>query len=178
MQTPKFWDFEGSHPNIATKDLREGPGGVPALTAFDYLWKAVGEHGEEVEDLMAGELTREELEGILETGRGGQFKKRSRMVADLEDGLTTRELLFFDGLVIVHSVSRDIVPRPQKRVDHFGRIIAIAAALDDQDGEVGVCIRESRRHYTSCSAAWRWSVMARVKFYHEGLFCYCAYLRQ
>ncbi|KAG8687380.1 hypothetical protein FRC08_011994, partial [Ceratobasidium sp. 394] len=44
---PRFWDFEGSHPNIASKDLREGPGGCPARTAFHYLWKDVGENGEE-----------------------------------------------------------------------------------------------------------------------------------
>ncbi|KAG8720977.1 hypothetical protein FRC08_016759 [Ceratobasidium sp. 394] len=83
-RNPRFWDFEGSHPNIALKDLREGPGGCAARTAFHYLWKDVGEHGEEVKDLMAGELTEESLEGILEKGSGG---KRSRAQAELEDGL-------------------------------------------------------------------------------------------
>ncbi|KAG8688603.1 hypothetical protein FRC08_011350 [Ceratobasidium sp. 394] len=67
-RNPRFWDFEGSHPNITPKDLREGPGGCPARTAFHYLWKDVREHGEEVEDLMAGELTEESLEGILVKG--------------------------------------------------------------------------------------------------------------
>lgn len=85
-RNPRFWDFEGNHPNIAGKDLKEGPGGVPAVTAFHYLWKSVGENGEEVEDLMAGELTLEDLSEILVKGKGGKGGKRSRMQADLEDG--------------------------------------------------------------------------------------------
>ncbi|KAG9079958.1 hypothetical protein FS749_008175 [Ceratobasidium sp. UAMH 11750] len=75
-ENSRFWDFEGSHPNIAPKDLREGPGGCPARTAFHYLWKDVGANGEEVEELMAGDLTAEALEEILIKGKGG---KRSRM---------------------------------------------------------------------------------------------------
>ncbi|QRV99068.1 hypothetical protein RhiJN_27087 [Ceratobasidium sp. AG-Ba] len=58
-QNPRFWDFEGNHPNILQKELRDGPGGNPARDAFNYLWKHVGEEGEEVEDLMAGDLTLE-----------------------------------------------------------------------------------------------------------------------
>jgi hypothetical protein len=38
-----FWDFEGRHPNILVKSLREGPRGVAAQTSFHYLWKHVGE---------------------------------------------------------------------------------------------------------------------------------------
>ncbi|KAG8688158.1 hypothetical protein FRC09_013077 [Ceratobasidium sp. 395] len=83
-QNARFWDFEGNHPNIIQKGLQNGPGGNPARDAFHYLWKAVGENGEEVEDLMAGELTLETLEGILVEGQRG---KRSRQEADLEDGL-------------------------------------------------------------------------------------------
>ncbi|QRW06053.1 hypothetical protein RhiLY_05052 [Ceratobasidium sp. AG-Ba] len=82
-QNARFWDFEGNHPNILQKDLRDGPGGNPARDAFHYLWKHVGEGGEEVEELMAGELTLEQLEEILTKGRGG---KRSRQEAELEDG--------------------------------------------------------------------------------------------
>ncbi|QRV81705.1 hypothetical protein RhiJN_09720 [Ceratobasidium sp. AG-Ba] len=82
-QNAWFWDFEGNHPNILQKDLRDGPGGNPARDAFHYLWKHVGEGGEEVEELMAGELTLEQLEEILTKGRGG---KRSRQEAELEDG--------------------------------------------------------------------------------------------
>ncbi|KAG8723115.1 hypothetical protein FRC09_004668 [Ceratobasidium sp. 395] len=67
-QNARFWDYEGNHPNIIQKGLQ----------------KAVGENGEEVEDLMAGELTLEALEGILVEGRPG---KRLRPQADLEDGL-------------------------------------------------------------------------------------------
>jgi hypothetical protein len=67
----RFWDFEGRHPNILPKSLREGPGGIAARTSFHYLWKHVGEMGEDIEDLMAGELTEESLEGILERGRRG-----------------------------------------------------------------------------------------------------------
>ena len=55
---PRFWDMEGNHPNILQKELRDGPGGNPARDAFHYLWKAVGEEGEEVEDLMAGAPAR------------------------------------------------------------------------------------------------------------------------
>ncbi|QRV90846.1 hypothetical protein RhiJN_18864 [Ceratobasidium sp. AG-Ba] len=65
-QNARFWDFEGNHPNILQKGLQD-----------------VGENGEEVEELMAGELTLEALEGILTEGRRG---KRSREQADLEDG--------------------------------------------------------------------------------------------
>ncbi|KAG8762015.1 hypothetical protein FRC12_009223 [Ceratobasidium sp. 428] len=83
-QNARFWDYEGNHPNIIQKGLQDGPGGNPAREAFHYLWKAVGENGEEVGDLMAGELTLEALEGILVEGRRG---KRSRQQADLEDGL-------------------------------------------------------------------------------------------
>ncbi|QRW14001.1 hypothetical protein RhiLY_13000 [Ceratobasidium sp. AG-Ba] len=79
----RFWDFEGNHPNILQKDLRDSPGGNPARDAFHYLWKHVGEGGEEVEELMAGELALEQLEEILTKGRGG---KRSRQEAELEDG--------------------------------------------------------------------------------------------
>ncbi|QRW06323.1 hypothetical protein RhiLY_05322 [Ceratobasidium sp. AG-Ba] len=75
--------LRGDHPNILQKDLRDGPGGNPARDAFHYLWKHVGEGGEEVEELMAGELTLEQLEEILTKGRGG---KRSRQEAELEDG--------------------------------------------------------------------------------------------
>ncbi|QRW00949.1 hypothetical protein RhiJN_28967 [Ceratobasidium sp. AG-Ba] len=82
-QNARFWDFEGNHPNILQKELRDGPGGNPARDAFNYLWKHVGEGGEEVEDLMAGDLTLERLEEILVKGRGG---KRSRQQAELEDG--------------------------------------------------------------------------------------------
>ncbi|QRV72511.1 hypothetical protein RhiJN_11805 [Ceratobasidium sp. AG-Ba] len=82
-QNARFWDFEGNHPNILQKGLQDGPGGNPARDAFHYLWKTVGENGEEVEELMAGELTLEALEGILTEGRRG---KRSREQADLEDG--------------------------------------------------------------------------------------------
>ncbi|QRV83904.1 hypothetical protein RhiJN_11920 [Ceratobasidium sp. AG-Ba] len=82
-QNARFWDFEGNHPNILQKDLRDGPGGNPARDAFHYLWKHVGEGGKEVEELMAGELTLEQLEEILTKGRGG---KRSRQEAELEDG--------------------------------------------------------------------------------------------
>ncbi|QRW12156.1 hypothetical protein RhiLY_11155 [Ceratobasidium sp. AG-Ba] len=82
-QNARFWDFEGNHPNILQKGLQDGPGGNPARDAFHYLWKTVGENGEEVEELMAGELTLEALEGILKEGRRG---KRSREQADLEDG--------------------------------------------------------------------------------------------
>ncbi|QRV96891.1 Retrovirus-related Pol polyprotein from transposon opus [Ceratobasidium sp. AG-Ba] len=82
-QNARFWDFEGNHPNILQKELRDGPGGNPARDAFNYLWKHVGEEGEEVEDLMAGDLTLERLEEILVKGRGG---KRSRQQAELEDG--------------------------------------------------------------------------------------------
>ncbi|QRW11988.1 hypothetical protein RhiLY_10987 [Ceratobasidium sp. AG-Ba] len=82
-QNARFWDFEGNHPNILQKGLQDGPGGNPAREAFHYLWKTVGENGEEVEELMAGELTLEALEGILKEGRRG---KRSREQADLEDG--------------------------------------------------------------------------------------------
>ncbi|QRV96861.1 hypothetical protein RhiJN_24879 [Ceratobasidium sp. AG-Ba] len=82
-QNACFWDFEGNHPNILQKELRDGPGGNPARDAFNYLWKHVGEEGGEVEDLMAGELTLERLEEILVKGRGG---KRSRQQAELEDG--------------------------------------------------------------------------------------------
>ncbi|QRW07844.1 hypothetical protein RhiLY_06843 [Ceratobasidium sp. AG-Ba] len=82
-QNARFWDFEGNHPNILQKDLRDSPGGNPARDAFHYLWKHVGEGGEEVEELMAGELTLEQLEEILTKGRGG---KRSRQEAELEDG--------------------------------------------------------------------------------------------
>jgi hypothetical protein len=82
-QNTRFWDFEGNHPNILQKDLRDGPGGNPAHDAFNYLWKAVGENGEEVEDLMAGDLTLGRLEGILQKGQGG---KQSQQQADLEDG--------------------------------------------------------------------------------------------
>lgn len=85
-RSPRFWDFEGNHPNIVGKELREGPGGVPAMTAYHYLWKSVGEQGEEVEDLMARELTEEELTEILVKGKGGKGGKRTRMQADLEDG--------------------------------------------------------------------------------------------
>jgi hypothetical protein len=55
--------------------------------AFHYLWKHVGEQGEEIEDLMARELTEEALEGILEKGKSRSGGKRSRAQADLEDGL-------------------------------------------------------------------------------------------
>ncbi|QRV78791.1 hypothetical protein RhiJN_06806 [Ceratobasidium sp. AG-Ba] len=82
-QNARFWDFEGNHPNILQKGLQDGPGGNPARDTFHYLWKTVGENGEEVEELMAGELTLEALEGILTEGRRG---KRSREQADLEDG--------------------------------------------------------------------------------------------
>ncbi|QRV73357.1 Retrovirus-related Pol polyprotein from transposon opus [Ceratobasidium sp. AG-Ba] len=82
-QNARFWDFEGNHPNILQKGLQDGPGGNPARDAFHYLWKTVGENGEEVDELMAGELTLEALEGILKEGRRG---KRSREQADLEDG--------------------------------------------------------------------------------------------
>jgi len=51
----RFWDFEGVHPNIATKELREGPGGNPARTAFKYLEKTVGKDGVTVEEVMAGD---------------------------------------------------------------------------------------------------------------------------
>ncbi|QRW07253.1 hypothetical protein RhiLY_06252 [Ceratobasidium sp. AG-Ba] len=70
-------------PHILQKGLQDGPGGNPARDAFHYLWKTVGENGEEVDELMAGELTLEALEGILKEGRRG---KRSREQADLEDG--------------------------------------------------------------------------------------------
>ncbi|QRW10192.1 hypothetical protein RhiLY_09191 [Ceratobasidium sp. AG-Ba] len=75
-QNARFWDFEGNHPNILQKDLRDGPGGNPARDAFHYLWKHVGEGGEEVEELMAGELTLEQLEEILTKGRGGKGRGR------------------------------------------------------------------------------------------------------
>ncbi|QRV95439.1 hypothetical protein RhiJN_23457 [Ceratobasidium sp. AG-Ba] len=75
--------LRGEPPNILQKELRDGPGGNPARDAFNYLWKHVGEEGEEVDDLMAGDLTLERLEEILVKGRGG---KRSRQQAELEDG--------------------------------------------------------------------------------------------
>ncbi|KAG8767829.1 hypothetical protein FRC12_006012 [Ceratobasidium sp. 428] len=83
-QNARFWDYEGNHPNIIQKGLQDTPGGNPAREAFHYLWKVVGENGEEVEDLMAGGLTLEALDGILVEGRRG---KRSRQQADQEDGL-------------------------------------------------------------------------------------------
>jgi hypothetical protein len=82
----RFWDFEGRHPNILVRSLREGPGGIAARTSFHYLWKHVGEMGEDIEDLMAGELMEESLEGILEKGKTRVGGKRSRAQADLEDG--------------------------------------------------------------------------------------------
>jgi hypothetical protein len=82
----RFWDFEGRHPNILAKSLKEGPRGIAARTSFHYLWKHVGEMGEDIEDLMAGELTEESLEGILEKGKTRSGGKRSRVQADLEDG--------------------------------------------------------------------------------------------
>ncbi|QRV91923.1 Retrovirus-related Pol polyprotein from transposon opus [Ceratobasidium sp. AG-Ba] len=82
-QNARFWDFEGNHPNILQKELRDGLGGNPARGAFNYLWKHVGEQGEEVKDLMAGDLTLERLEEVLAKGRGG---KRLRQQAELEDG--------------------------------------------------------------------------------------------
>jgi hypothetical protein len=81
----RFWDFEGQHPNILPKSLREGPGGVAAQTSFHYLWKHIREMGEDIEDLMAGELTEESLEGIVEKGRTRAGGKRTRAPADLED---------------------------------------------------------------------------------------------
>jgi hypothetical protein len=42
--------------------------------------------GEDIEDLMAGELTEESLEGVLEKGKARSGGKRSRAQADLEDG--------------------------------------------------------------------------------------------
>jgi hypothetical protein len=42
--------------------------------------------GEDIEDLMAGELTEESLEGILEKGKTRSRGKWSRAQADLEDG--------------------------------------------------------------------------------------------
>lgn len=75
---PKYWDFEGTHPNIKAKTLSNGPGGSPVLTAFHYLWKAVGEHGEDVNDLMTGELTLEELEEMIAKGSGKSKGKSSR----------------------------------------------------------------------------------------------------
>jgi hypothetical protein len=85
-QNARFWDFEGRHPNIVPKSLKEGPGGIAAQTSFHYLWKHVREMGEEIEDLMAGELMEESLEGILEKGKARAGGKRSRAQADLEDG--------------------------------------------------------------------------------------------
>jgi hypothetical protein len=82
----RFWDFEGQHPNVLPKSLREGPGGIAVRTSFHYLWKHVGEMGEDIEDLMAGELMEESLEGILEKGKARARGKRSRAQADLEDG--------------------------------------------------------------------------------------------
>jgi hypothetical protein len=82
----RFWDFKGRHPNILVKSLREGPGGIAARTSFHYLWKHVREMGEDIEDLMAGELTEESLEGILEKGKARSRGKRSRAQADLEGG--------------------------------------------------------------------------------------------
>jgi hypothetical protein len=82
----RFWDFKGHHPNILPKSLKEGPGGVAAWTSFHYLWKQVREMGEDIEDLMAGELTEESLEGILEKGKTRSRGRRSRAQADLEDG--------------------------------------------------------------------------------------------
>jgi hypothetical protein len=81
-----LWDFEGRHPNILAKSLKEGPGGIAARTSFHYLWKHVGEMREDIEDLMARELTEESLEGILEKGKKRNGGKRSWAQADLEDG--------------------------------------------------------------------------------------------
>jgi Cdc6-like AAA superfamily ATPase len=50
------------------------------------LWKHVRVMGEDIEDLMAGELTEESLEGILEKGKTRSGGKRSWAQADLEDG--------------------------------------------------------------------------------------------
>jgi hypothetical protein len=79
----RFWDFEGRHPKA--KSLKEGPGRIAARTSFHYLWKHVREMGEDIEDLMAGELMEESLEGILEKGKTRNGGKRSRAQADLED---------------------------------------------------------------------------------------------
>jgi hypothetical protein len=84
-QNSRFWDFEGRHPNILPKSLKEGPGGIAAWTSFHYLWKHVGEMGEDIEDLMARELTEESLEGILEKGKTRGGGKGSWAQADLED---------------------------------------------------------------------------------------------
>ncbi|QRV96353.1 hypothetical protein RhiJN_24371 [Ceratobasidium sp. AG-Ba] len=67
-QNTRFWDFEGNHPNILQKELRDSPGGNPTRDTFNYLWKHVGEEGKEVEDLMAGDLTLECLEEVLVKG--------------------------------------------------------------------------------------------------------------
>jgi hypothetical protein len=85
-QNARFWDFEGRHPNILPKSLKESPGGIVARTSFHFLWKHVGEMGEDIEDLMAGELTEESLEGIVEKGKTRVGGKRLRAQADLEDG--------------------------------------------------------------------------------------------
>ncbi|QRV73436.1 hypothetical protein RhiJN_01450 [Ceratobasidium sp. AG-Ba] len=65
----------------------EGPQGrprrEPSARRLPLSVEARGEGGEEVEELMAGELTLEQLEEILTKGRGG---KRSRQEAELEDG--------------------------------------------------------------------------------------------
>ncbi|QRV77304.1 hypothetical protein RhiJN_05319 [Ceratobasidium sp. AG-Ba] len=44
-QNARFWDFEGNHPNILQKDLRDGPGGNPARDAFHYLGADPGTAG-------------------------------------------------------------------------------------------------------------------------------------
>jgi hypothetical protein len=71
---------------MLAKSLKEGPRGVAARTSFHYLWRHVRELGEDIEDLMAGELTQESLEGILEKGKTRSGGKRLRAQADLEDG--------------------------------------------------------------------------------------------
>jgi hypothetical protein len=50
------------------------------------LWQHVGEMGEDIEDLMAGELTEESLKVILVKGKTRGGGKRSRAQADREDG--------------------------------------------------------------------------------------------
>jgi hypothetical protein len=76
----------GHNTNILVKSLRKGPGGIAARTSFHYLWKHFREMGEDIEDLMAGEMTEESMEGILEKGKARGGGKRSRAQADLEDG--------------------------------------------------------------------------------------------
>ena len=75
--------------------------------------------------------------------------------------LAVPELLLLLGHEPGYSVSWGVVPRPQDRVDHVGHILAVPAALDNQDGQIGVRIRQSRRYYATGGTAWCWWLAKR-----------------